>query len=249
MYTYSPLPEIGMNYALSYAHNLSEENYRILFQALDSFIKNSISLEECSRIFQEIIKTKKPVTKIDAILQIPNTPISNFINYVHKNHHWSEYEDRRLLAGIHRFGLNNWSTIAAFVGNSRTKNQCFQRWTRGLNPQIRHERWTPEEEKKLQQLVESSKDPKWSTIATQLGNRSDVQCRYHYKLMISQKLAEETQSHIRISESLPVEIRYNSNIEDSSKSRTMLPSISELCNYSKSDGQMPSLTNFFSDSI
>ena len=98
-----------------------------------------------------------------------------------KTRPWSEYEDMRLIAGILRYGLESWGTIANFVGNSRTKAQCCQRWTRGLDPRISKVSWTKEEDEKLMCMISKWGSKKWTKIASEMGNRSDVQCRYRFK--------------------------------------------------------------------
>jgi hypothetical protein len=97
-------------------------------------------------------------------------------------------EDQRLLAGITRFGPDNWAPVAAFVGNGRTRSQCAQRWNRGINPSISKEPWTVGEEEELKRLVKLNSESSWHKIAGELGNRSDVQCRYHYIQMQKGKI-------------------------------------------------------------
>jgi hypothetical protein len=96
-------------------------------------------------------------------------------------HLWTSYEDQRLLAGMHRFGMDNWQIIANFVGNGRTKAQCSQRWFRGLDPSISKDHWSVEQDTKLIELVAYYGDKSWRRIASELGDRCDVQCRYRYK--------------------------------------------------------------------
>jgi hypothetical protein len=96
-----------------------------------------------------------------------------------KSQPWTADEDKKLLQAIEMYGQDNWSAVAEFVG-SRTKSQCSQRWTRNLNPNLSKETRTEEEDEKLLQLVEKYGNKNWAKIAQQMGNRSDVQCRYHY---------------------------------------------------------------------
>lgn len=98
-----------------------------------------------------------------------------------KSHCWTSSEDERLLAGVHRYGLDNWSSVAHFVGNERTRSQCSQRWFRGIDPRLSKNLWTREEDNMLISLVSFYGDRAWTKISSKLGNRSDVQCRYHYK--------------------------------------------------------------------
>ena len=114
-----------------------------------------------------------------------------------KTRTWSSFEDQRLIAAVSRFGLDNWSHVASFVGNGRTRAQCAQRWNRGLDPRISRDHWSPEEEQKLLILIENKNGKGWTHIANEMGNRSDVQCRYHYLQMkkegkIPQSLTDST---------------------------------------------------------
>lgn len=109
-----------------------------------------------------------------------NTSDSEFKISRKKTHSWSHQEDTKLLAGIYKYGVDNWTTISLFVGNNRTRAQCSQRWTRGLNPRIKKNLWSYEEDVQLVQLVNTYGDKSWTKIASMMKSRSDVQCRYHY---------------------------------------------------------------------
>jgi hypothetical protein len=102
---------------------------------------------------------------------------------------WTAEEDQRLLTGIEAHGLNNWSLVASVVGGSRTKAQCAQRWSRGLDPKIAKSNWCCEEEQKLLDLVQVHGLKSWTKICQEMGNRSDVQCRFRYHFLC--KKAEE----------------------------------------------------------
>lgn len=183
----SPLIAVGMQYVHDGYPNLSSSDQQALESALTMFLSNRITFKETSPIFMRTIGSKKPLNRILAILQTPEQPIPDSVGkryqYVNKSRHWTSYEDRRLLAAIHRYGCNNWLAVSSFVGNNRSKGQCSQRWARGLNPEIKKDKWLPEEEELLLQLVNSGEYKSWASIAAKMKIRSDVQCRYHYKLM------------------------------------------------------------------
>jgi len=93
---------------------------------------------------------------------------------------WTQEEDMRLMTAVKIHGTNKWIQIAEMVGGGRTRSQCSQRWNRGLNPLIFKGPWTLEEEKQLLAMVAQYGLKSWKRIATEMSNRSDVQCRYHY---------------------------------------------------------------------
>jgi hypothetical protein len=80
--------------------------------------------------------------------------------------------------------MGDWIAIANFVGNSRTKSQCHQRWTRGLDPNITKTKWTHEQDSRLLMIVQIFGSKSWSKVSSELGNRCDVQCRYRYRQLM-----------------------------------------------------------------
>ena len=60
---------------------------------------------------------------------------------------WTAEEDAALLTlqGVHG---NRWSEIARAMG-TRSGQQCAQRWRHKVNPGIRRERWSEEEDEKV----------------------------------------------------------------------------------------------------
>jgi hypothetical protein len=162
-----------------------------LQQIMSHFMRGILTYRRASAIFIQKIGSNAPVNRIAAIIAVPEVPISpqpeaalRSLSGRNKSHPWSEYEDQRLLCGITRFGLDNWTEISQFVGNQRTRAQCAQRWFRGLDPRISRVMWTREEELRLSELVKKYGPRAWTRIANELGHRSDTQCRYHYFQMV-----------------------------------------------------------------
>jgi hypothetical protein len=134
------------------------------------------------------------VTRISDILTVPSEPLtqleawsqSEMVKHGKRSttRSWSVAEDNRLLAGIQKFGSPSgpqWQQIAQFVGNGRTRSQCSQRWTRVLDPRNSQAPWTHEDEQKLIALVKRYGEKAWVKVASEMENRSDVQCRYRYQ--------------------------------------------------------------------
>lgn len=63
----------------------------------------------------------------------------------------------------------------------RTDQQCMGRWKRHLDPSIRRDSWSPEEDGQLCQLAEDH-DNGWSAVSRALTGRTPQQCRtrWHY---------------------------------------------------------------------
>jgi hypothetical protein len=125
--------------------------------------------------------------RIHDILTVPNFPpqlrrlTQGVSNGRRQQNPWSADEDNRLLCGIHRFGIDDWGTVANFVGYERSRAQCAQRWSRGLNPMINKCRWSPREDEQLRRLVDRYGAKSWTTIAREMCTRTDVQCGYRWK--------------------------------------------------------------------
>ena len=104
-----------------------------------------------------------------------------------KNRMWNRFEDARLFHGVQIYGTNAWSLVAQYVGNGRTRSQCSQRWSRGIDPSISRNKWTKAEMDKLMSLVAKYGDNNWVKIASEMGQRCDVQCRYRYKQIVKSR--------------------------------------------------------------
>ena len=186
----SPLLEMAMTYISECEKKIPSEQLPMIRETFDQFISGRISYPECTQKLTPIIGTTQPIDKIDQILRTPENPLPQIqvkqmdvsLNQMRaKTRPWTTYEDRRLLAGLHRFGFEDWALIAQFVGNGRSKAQCSQRWSRGLDPKITKDQWSEEQDSKLLQLIATYGDKSWTKIASQMGNRCDVQCRYRYR--------------------------------------------------------------------
>lgn len=160
-----------------------------LCRVVSDYLKQIITYNQAHAVFLALVGASDPIDRLREILEVPDESIPftgeedepNNPNMARrKMRTWSSYEDTRLLAGIYRYGVDNWAPISKFVGNGRTRAQCAQRWARGLNPRICKDTWDPKEDMRLLSLVQQFGDKAWTRISASLGNRSDVQCRYHY---------------------------------------------------------------------
>jgi hypothetical protein len=92
---------------------------------------------------------------------------------------WGAEEDATLAALVQKHG-NSWAVIARSMPG-RTDQQCMGRWKRHLDPSIRRESWTPQEDATLFQLAEEYENA-WSAVSRGLTGRTPQQCRtrWHY---------------------------------------------------------------------
>jgi len=106
---------------------------------------------------------------------------------------WTKEESQRLIQLVNDYGDKSWKKIAEHVGGGKTGAQCAQHWKRVLCPVIRKGSWDDTEELKLFQLVEKY-GQSWKNIASEIGSRTDIQCRYQYfKSCMSREVAWSSQ--------------------------------------------------------
>jgi len=106
---------------------------------------------------------------------------------------WAKEESQRLIQLVNDYGDKSWKKIAEHVGGGKTGAQCAQHWKRVLCPIIRKGSWDDEEELKLFRLVEKY-GQSWKNIASEIGSRTDIQCRYQYfKSCMSREVAWSSQ--------------------------------------------------------
>ena len=172
-----------------------EKRQKLAWQ-IREYILGKIPYSTLQMFTENLVGTWQPLEHLREIMEIGSEPIPEFKEQANENENetkreksrpWSNYEDQRLIAGIMRYGLDNWTSISRFVGNSRTRAQCSQRWTRGLDPKISKAQWTQQEENALMQLIQIHGNKAWTIISVHMRNRSDVQCRYKYKQLLKEK--------------------------------------------------------------
>jgi hypothetical protein len=181
-----PLVDLGLSYVLETGVNLSPDDVMIVRSTLAKFVHGLISYQSAAAALAPMTGNTHALDRVDRVLRTPLAPLPSpsmppsDSRSRAKTRPWSAYEDQRLIAGLHHLGTSEWPAIAAFVGNNRTKSQCHQRWTRGLDPSINKAKWTPEQDAQLLSLVTIHGQKAWSRISAEIGSRCDVQCRYRY---------------------------------------------------------------------
>jgi hypothetical protein len=189
-----PLLDIAMSYVHSSAPALSDASALADIRTAFSQMIAGESPGPVSALLLTHTGKTDAVDRISAILAAEGTPppkdpppsTDRFHSFRHRPRAWTKAEDVRLLAGIHKHGLEDWTSVAKFVGGGRNRAQCAQRWTRGLDPRISTDQWSPEDEAKLIRLLSGKPSIGWTQIAVEMENRSDVQCRYHFFQMRKQ---------------------------------------------------------------
>lgn len=177
----------------NFQNEMSQKEQDEISSSIKKFIQKSISFDECQSICKKLVGETAPIERLNEIMQSSSIPIPYELSSEEKQGNrrksrtWTPLEDNRLVYAIYQYGIESWTAISKFVGNGRTRSQCSQRWYRGLNPSISKQHWTPEEEKKLIELVQVNGEKSWTLIANKLGHRNDVQCRYRYKQIMKEQ--------------------------------------------------------------
>jgi hypothetical protein len=101
---------------------------------------------------------------------------------------WTVDEDIKLKAAVQTHGGKDWAAIGTMVPG-RTKNQCYMRWHKALDPSItlmggRTGQWTEDEDLKLRNSVQMHGGEDWAAIAALVPRRTNTQCytRWHNAL-------------------------------------------------------------------
>lgn len=237
MASFRPLIAVAMSEVretLSQRKNSSDRDVLPEVEAcLNEFIYEGRPFAEARHKFVELVGSDAVIIKVDKILKVDDTPLppaqETFISNATRSHiisrkkarPWTEQEDMRLLAAIHKFGLESWGEVMNFVGSGRSRTQCSQRWFRGLDPRISKVLWTAEEDQKLCDLVARHGDHSWTRVANGLGNRCDAQCRYRYSHLV--KMADSPGPGVNKVASLPASVLGMATMVNPTKSMMTIP--------------------------
>ena len=95
---------------------------------------------------------------------------------------WNKEEDDILRQMVEENGAKNWSAIAAALPG-RIGKQCRERWHNHLDPNIRMEKWSQEEDR-LILLMHAQHGNRWCEIAKAIPGRTDnaIKNRFNSKL-------------------------------------------------------------------
>ena len=109
-----------------------------------------------------------------------------------KKNKFTAEEDRKLEGLIQKYGAGDWLNISQMMG-TRNPRQCRERWNNYLNPQLRVDPWTIEEDQllvvKYQEL-----GPHWAKIARCFVHRSDNAVRNRWQLLLRQSARRNSSS-------------------------------------------------------
>lgn len=103
--------------------------------------------------------------------------------------YWSKEEDELLQEWVQANGPKKWSECAKLI-KKRSAKQCRERWLNHLDPKIRRDEWTPEEDQQIYDLYKKY-GTSWSKLAKEMNGRSENSIKNRFYSTIRSLIANE----------------------------------------------------------
>ena len=112
-----------------------------------------------------------------------NISTNHIFRTIKKRIPWTETEDKSIKSLVNKYGTSNWTFIANQMGQNRSGKQCRERWYNQLNPEVKKNNWSDEEENILF-TKHMHLGNRWADIAGFLPGRTlnDIKNHFYSKL-------------------------------------------------------------------
>lgn len=108
-------------------------------------------------------------------------------------------DDAKLTAAVKELGTSDWRAVASRI-EGRNPRQCRERWNNYVNPEVKKDPWTDDEDAQLLSKYEEL-GPRWHTIASFFANRSTNQIKNRFFSLQRRNARAETSSQQHTDES------------------------------------------------